>query len=1389
MNRQGCALHEQQCVGPSQNQTYAYHNQRSAASIAPHLSDQHTQLTRLKCARSPSQLHQRSMASFLSYVALLAALSLLSLLPSSLCQSLSFNLQTRNAGWSARSTMQVELLTRSTTVTTTDSRQLLIPPNSLILQGSTQPTNDVWLSSDRGSSWLLIAGVSNASGVSVRAGGGYADTSFAPASFGGYTVDPVSNAIYRIGGRLTATTCSSAVWMSTDGKSWVDQAAVGGVMYSPLRDEAVAVADHHDRLYIMGGRDCVTRANLNDVWMSADQGRSWRLQTATPGWTPRVAPFVLAVPGKASASDVLVLFTGVDATSDTNDVWASTNQGSSWQRMTDRAAFPSRNNVNAELTKAGLLVMTAGKHDHPDGRREYLNDVWVSADGGYNWGQCVEDAPFGDRRMPATVLDDVGRLLVMGGYDTSQSYNDVWRSSMSFDSYSAVAAACGVTIPACGPGLTCLPSDPTFRRIGSSVYCAALRDCASQPRINFDLQTQHAPWTGRAAMQVELMTRPVSYTSTRSGQSVTIAANSLVAQGSLALENDVWISSDHGSTWDLLSGVTSGGVSAASPFDGQSFEASDYGGFAVTNDSTIFRIGGRTSGSQSCSSSVWYSSDGKTWRNAVTATSRVWSPLRDETAAVADSAGNLFYLGGRLCGNSGTRLNDVWLSTDKGKNWAQRTAAASWTARVGLMAVAVRARATARDVIMVIGGVDQTPPRDLNDVWITTTQGSSWSRLTDRAAFPSRNNLNAEVTKAGMIVLTAGKHDHPDGRREYLNDVWVSADGGYTWAQCNENAPYEDRRVPATVLDETGRLLVLGGYDDQGTYYNDVYRSQVSFDDYTSLARICGVTIPACGPGLTCLPTDSSFQQQSDGSVTCAALRACAANPAPPTSIEFRLQCGSAPWSARSTMQVELYGRPTSYKSLTSGQMVSVAANSLILQGNQNFVENDVWLSSDRGQSWQLIAGVSHNGTNGRTAAASPYDVSSFTPDSSFGGFTVDSAFNIYRIGGSLADGQCTDAVFLSTDGKTWNNQITANSRRFSPLRDETVAVADSAGRLYLLGGRRCGDKARLNDVWMSSDKGKNWVRQTASAAWSARIAPFVLSQRNKGASTDVLLLFGGVDGSGDKNDIWYSTNQGVRWVAMTQTGRPHWSSRNNLNAEVTRAGLIVMTAGKHDHPDGRREYLNDVWVSGDGGWSWGQCAEDAAYSDRRVPSTVLDNEGYLYVMGGFDSQSVNYNDVWRSAVSFNNLKAVAAICNVQLPACGVGLYCLPGMTGYYKQPGRAPTCDALLACGESGGETGGSSGQAAGGDGSETTTTSGLSNWAIAAIVAVVLLGVSGGYCYYTRIHSRAAGAPSLPAVGSSSQPATDTASSNLSVSLLGGGGMDSGAVEAGNGGRERHS
>lgn len=102
----------------------------------------------------------------------------------------------------------------------------------------------------------------------------------------------------------------------------------------------------------------------------------------------------------------------------------------------------------------------------------------MSANGGYSWGRCVRDAEWDDRYLPMVTIDNQGYLVVGSGVQNDAGvysmFNDVWRSSISFDDLAAVSTACGVEIPACGVGLRCWPGAETVVGTdGSFVSCAA----------------------------------------------------------------------------------------------------------------------------------------------------------------------------------------------------------------------------------------------------------------------------------------------------------------------------------------------------------------------------------------------------------------------------------------------------------------------------------------------------------------------------------------------------------------------------------------------------------------------------------------------------------------------------------------------------------------------------------------------------------------------------------------------------------------------------------------------------------------------------------------------------------------------------------------------------
>ena len=137
--------------------------------------------------------------------------------------------------------------------------------------------------------------------------------------------------------------------------------------------------------------------------------------------------------------------------------------------------------------------------------------VWASLDGGFSWGLCSDDAEWGDRYMPYTVLDEEGVLYVMGGHQRDAGtgldllQNDVWRSTFRFSDTAAVASLCHLQQTPCGRvGLHCLPQSEGFEQGLWGVSCAECKRAA--------LTDGGTVQTGAEAMVVAVVVLTVSLT-------------------------------------------------------------------------------------------------------------------------------------------------------------------------------------------------------------------------------------------------------------------------------------------------------------------------------------------------------------------------------------------------------------------------------------------------------------------------------------------------------------------------------------------------------------------------------------------------------------------------------------------------------------------------------------------------------------------------------------------------------------------------------------------------------------------------------------------------------------------------------------------------------------
>jgi hypothetical protein len=194
----------------------------------------------------------------------------------------------------------------------------------------------------------------------------------------------------------------------------------------------------------------------------------------------------------------------------------------------------------------------------------------------------------------------------------------------------------------------------------------------------------------------------------------------------------------------------------------------------------------------------------------------------------------------------------------------------------------------------------------------------------------------------------------------------------------------------------------------------------------------------------------------------------------------------------------------------------------------------------------------------------------------------------------------------------TWT-RMTAGAQWTKRLRPAVVATPD--GTMVLMGGHD--DTGNKNDVWKSVDKGASWTLVNASPGWVGRHAHAAV------ALPDGTIIMTGGFNSNSKGEVWKSEDTGATWSVLT--ANPGFVARYYHTMNVLPDGSIVIIGGYGD-TEGR---MNDVWRSADGGLTWTQMTAHAAWSKRDSHTSVALPDGSLVLIGGFDGSYLN--DVWRS--------------------------------------------------------------------------------------------------------------------------------------------------------------
>jgi len=549
-----------------------------------------------------------------------------------------------------------------------------------------------------------------------------------------------------------------------DAANW--QEATSTAAWSARAQHASLV--FNNKMWVIGGIASGTRKS--DVWHSSD-GITWTEATETAAWTGRNGLTSLVFNNKMWAMG------GFDGVEDQDDVWSSAD-GLTWTLETGTAGWAGRLEHSSLVydDKMWVLGGLAGSN---------TNDVWSSTDGA-TWTQATAAAAWSPRWGHTSLVYD-NKMWVFGGNDGADSQcsgsrcRDVWYSANGTTWTQATDTAAWSD-----------RYDHASVVFNNKMWVLGGFDSggwqddvwSSTDGVNWTEETNAAAWPDRA------------------GNTLLVYDNTVWILGGNTAGgdvNDVWYTKE-----------TIGFTKVKDPASWSDREAHT----SLVFDNKIWVMGGfdgtgncNGSGSSYCKD-VWYSTDGVTWTQAISAAA--WDARYQHTSLVFNdgSGDKMWVIGGSnasaSCNGSGSsRCRDVWHSTD-GVSWMQVTDTAAWSSRNHHTSLVFDNK------MWLMGGTDGV---NKNDVWFST-DGITWIEATSSAAWSPRWNHSSLVFDNKMWVIGGDDSNVGGGcssTNNRCNDAWYSTDG-INWTLAVDPAPWSTRNAfPLLVFDN--KMWVIGGFD------------------------------------------------------------------------------------------------------------------------------------------------------------------------------------------------------------------------------------------------------------------------------------------------------------------------------------------------------------------------------------------------------------------------------------------------------------------------------------------------------------------------------------------------------------------------------------------------
>ena len=159
------------------------------------------------------------------------------------------------------------------------------------------------------------------------------------------------------------------------------------------------------------------------------------------------------------------------------------------------------------------------------------------------------------------------------------------------------------------------------------------------------------------------------------------------------------------------------------------------------------------------------------------------------------------------------KFNDIHELLDGASEARLKRRRCEWSPRCDLHAHASRDG----KVIFIIGGDDG---RIRSDTWVSVDGGNTFLERSEEAPWGGRMQYSTCLFDKDTILLCGGISTES----EYLSDMWISRDQGTTWALKAPSCPWGPRKGVCMISLHDGSILLVGGSSETRAF-DDVWRS------------------------------------------------------------------------------------------------------------------------------------------------------------------------------------------------------------------------------------------------------------------------------------------------------------------------------------------------------------------------------------------------------------------------------------------------------------------------------------------------------------------------------------------------------------------------------------